>query len=155
MLFSNFCALWCSSMGSCSCTLLHEWISYKFVLLLHLKKVVPLNKQFIIIVLYTDLSLHSIWENTLKMLWTDEGRHLEPLVPALYSTLFPSYFPDVWALNRWSCGEWFSLAGKEKKRGGREPNKPAQYQQLLKLKLQPVLPNSVPLGSCKLMRCSN
>lgn len=153
-LFSKVCALWCSCMGSCSCTLLHELISCKFVLLLHLKKVEPLNKQFIIIFQYTDLSVHSIWENTLKMLWTCEGRHLETLVAALYSTLFPSYFSDVQALDRWSSGEWWSLCGKEKK-GKKKPQKSPHSQQLFKLELQPVVPNSVPLGSYKLMKCSN
>lgn len=95
---------------------LAAWMSYKCVLLLHVKKMVPLNKQFIIIIKYTDLSVHIVWENTLKILWTDEERHLEPLVAALHYTLFPSYFSDVWVLDRLSCGEWFSLAGKKKKK---------------------------------------
>lgn len=116
-------------------------------------KLVPLQKQFIIIAQYTDLSVHSIWENTLQMLWTCERRHLEPLVAALYSTLFPSYFPDVGALDRWRCGEWYSLSAKEKK--GKKTKKLAHSHQLFKLKLQPALPTSVPLGSCKLMRSNN
>lgn len=95
---------------------LAAWMNIlQILLLLHLKEVVLLKRQFIIIVQYTDLSVHSIWEKTLKMLWTCEGRHLEPLVAALYSRLFPSYFPDVQALDRWSCGKWCSLSGKEKK----------------------------------------
>lgn len=113
--FSQILCLWCSCMGSCSCALLHEWISYKFLLLFHFKtsttpKAIYHHSSIHWFICTQHLRKHT--SNALNLWKKTSGTPCGCIIFYIVSILF-SWCASPWQMKLWRV---ISLVWKREKR---------------------------------------